>query len=192
VRETPAENAGTRTRTKADEAAVLRYRPNFADLARKYALLGCQDEKIAELLGVTQAMFARWVAMFPEFAGMLVEGRQLADAEVAQALYQSAVGYSHTAVKFWLSKAKDAEGNETVEVIEKVYTEHFPPNVKAAETWLFNRQPDHWRNSTHQTVEGSLEIQVSGISQMLALVRSEKATRQLPVAVTPMAKKEAA
>ena len=188
MRETPADHAGANTRmTKKAEAAAVKYRPNFADLAHKFALLGAKDVQIAGFLNVSLGTLMEWQRLYPEFAGMLAQGREQADAEVACALHSRAIGYSHPATKFWLAKTKDSNGGESVEIVEKVYVEHFPPDTKACETWLFNRQPELWRNASHQTVDASVELKVTGISQLLSLVRTTKAASALPEAeVTPV------
>ncbi len=170
MRESPSEPAKYSETLKR---VPVVYRPNFADLARKYALLGCNDARIAELLGVPLSQLMDWQMAYPELEAFIRDGRELADAEVATAIYQRACGYSHPAVKFWLAKSKDAEGNETIEVIEKAYVERYPPDVGAAQFWLTNRASQSWQNSSKQTVDGSLELKVTGISALLALAKTE-------------------
>ena len=170
MRESPASPPKRNEKLTADPVA---YRPNFADLARKYALLGCNDSRIADLLGVSLQRFMEWQIAYPELQAFVTDGRELADAQVAESLYQRACGYSHPAVKFWISKTKDGDGNESVEIIEKTYVERYPPDVSAAQFWLTNRAAASWQNSSKQTVDGSLELKVTGISALLALAKTE-------------------
>jgi hypothetical protein len=174
--------------TQRQKRAASVYRPNYADLAHKYALLGAKDERIAELLGVKLGDVEEWQLLYPEFAGMLEQGRTLADAEMAQALFEKGRGYQCPDTKFWLSRTKDAEGNETVEVIEKTYVAHYPPDTAAIQFWLTNRDGANWKHASHQTIDGSLDLNVTGISALLKLVESERAK---PAEVTSLPRKAA-
>ena len=176
---TPPARADKRRRsTRAIEASERRYRPDFADQARKLAMLGLKDTEIAEVFNVKLSTLIDWTVVYPEFSAMLQSGRVTADAEVVEALHHAARGYSHPATKMWLTKV-NVDGIEEPRVIEHSYMEYYPPNVEACKTWLYNRQSDKWKNSSHQTLDGSIEL--TGISALLSLVKTEKATRTLPM-----------
>ena len=65
-------------------------------------------------------------------------GKQAADDRVERSLYQRANGYSHPAVKVFMTR----DGK----TIEHKYTEYYPPDPTSMIWWLKNRRPDRWRD----------------------------------------------
>ena len=47
------------------------------------------------------------------------------------------------------------------EPVSVPYTQHYPPDTKAALRWLMNRQPALWRDRQEVDVAGSLEHRLS-------------------------------
>lgn len=113
------------------------YKEEMNKLAYQFCLLGATNEKLAELLGVSLATIGLWIQTKPAFSDAIKAGREIADAEIAEATFHRAKGYSHKATKFQLHR------DGTWKSIE--YTEHFPPDTTAAKFWLMNRQPEKWR-----------------------------------------------
>ncbi|MBO4120273.1 terminase [Cupriavidus gilardii] len=112
------------------------YKPEFAEQARKLALMGATDKDLAAFFEVTERTINRWKKDYPEFCQSLTRGKVLADAEVAASLYERAVGFRHPDVSIHVVGGK----------IRKVKVERvYPPEVKAADLWLRNRRPDLWR-----------------------------------------------
>lgn len=112
------------------------FREEFIVQAEKLALLGATDKQLADFFGVSEVTLNAWKKEFPDFLKSLKKGKLEADAEIAQALFHRAKGYSHEAVKFFvIDKA----------VVAQSYTEHYPPDTAAAIIWLKNRQPNTWR-----------------------------------------------
>src|SRR6266567_9586804 len=58
-------------------------------------------------------------------------------------------GYSHPAVKIFMPSGAS-------EPVYVPYTQHYPPDTKAALRWLMNRQPDKWRDRQDVNVTGSI------------------------------------
>lgn len=114
-----------------------RYKSEYADMAYKIALLGCTDEELGEVFGVSEQTINNWKSRHKEFSLALTRGKMLADAEVAEKLFHRAKGYSHEAVKIF-----NQQGEEMI----VPYTEHYPPDTQAASLWLRNRQPAKWRD----------------------------------------------
>lgn len=71
------------------------YKKEFNDLAYKYCLLGATDKRLAEFFEIDEATINRWKVKYPKFCEALKDGRERADAEVADSLFQKAKGYSH-------------------------------------------------------------------------------------------------
>jgi hypothetical protein len=121
-----------------------KFREEFPELAMHLCRLGGTNKDLALALGVSTAAIDKWIANKPEFAEAVREGRELADARVASALYQRAVGAvvpdTHIAT---------FEGKTIITPLLK----HFPPDTAACSLWLRNRRPDLWREKTTQAVE---------------------------------------
>lgn len=107
--------------------------------ARNLCLLGATDEDLARAFEVDPSTIDNWKARYPDFLGSIKEGKEQADARVAEALYQRALGYSHDAVKI----VADAKTGANIAV---PYVEHYPPDTTAAIFWLKNRRSDLWRD----------------------------------------------
>lgn len=117
------------------------YKPEYADLAYKYCLLGAKNDQLAEFFEVVVSTISLWLVEHQEFSEAVKKGRFQADAEIAHALYHRAKGYSHDAVKIF----NDKEAGVT----QVPYTEHYPPDTAAAFIWLKNRAG--WRDRQEVT-----------------------------------------
>lgn len=122
------------------------YRPEYADQAMKYALLGANHERMADLFGVAKSTFDLWIANIPEFSDALKEGKDWADANVAKSLYHRALGYSHPEVDIKVINGK---------IIQTPLIKHYPPDTGAATLWLKNRQPGIWRDKVENVLTGA-------------------------------------
>jgi len=114
-----------------------KYRPEYAKQAYRHCLLGATGPQLAELFEVTQSTISKWIVEIPAFSEAIRQGRQDADANVAQALYHRALGYSHPAVRIVVVGGK---------VVKVSYTEHYPPDASSMIFWLKNRRPASWRD----------------------------------------------
>ncbi len=113
------------------------YRPEYAEQAYKFCLLGADDVRLAEFFDVSIQTIYTWKKVHPEFLEALKEGKDRADANVGRALYQRAIGYSHPDVD-----VKVIDG----QVVMVDLVKHYPPDTGAAMAWLKNRQPKNWRD----------------------------------------------
>lgn len=114
-----------------------KYKDEFAELAKKFCMLGATNEEMAKFFEVNVATFKRWMAEVPEFRAAISEGREVADANVAHRLYARAMGYEHDDVH-----VSTFQGEVTLTPIKKYY----PPDTAAATMWLTNRQRDRWKS----------------------------------------------
>lgn len=122
-----------------------KYRPEYAEQAHKLCLLGATDAELADFFDVSEKTINTWKSAQPEFLQSITRGKMMADAEVAEKLYERACGYSHQAVKMFHAGGQ---------VISEDYTEHYPPDTQAASLWLRNRQPSKWRDKQEREVTG--------------------------------------
>ena len=114
-----------------------RYREEFADQARKLCRLGATDKELADFFGVDVATVNRWKHQHAGFCDALKDGKAAADAEVADRLYQRALGFSHR-------EDKILQNNGVPVIVPTV--KHYPPDTVACIFWLKNRRPDIWRD----------------------------------------------
>jgi hypothetical protein len=114
------------------------YQPEYADLARKFCMLGATNDQLAVLLGVrSPSTIDEWIAKKSEFAEAVKAGRAVADANVADSLYHRALGYEH-----------DSEEIHVIdkEVVRVPVKKKYPPDATSMIFWLKNRRPDLWRD----------------------------------------------
>lgn len=135
----------------------------FVEQVKRYCLLNhdATNEEIAKFFDVTPNTIIVWKREKPEFAQAMREGKSLADGNVANALYQRAIGYEHDAVKIF---ADPKTGDKLV----VPYVEHYPPDTGAAKLWLTNRSR-HWKDK--QTVE--VEDPQGILAEMLGLEKED-------------------
>jgi hypothetical protein len=113
--------------------------------ARRLCLLGATDAEMAEFFGVAESTLNLWKTKHAGFSEAIKGGKIAADSEVADRLYQRAMGYSHSAVKILQHEGRPVYAD---------YTEHYPPDATSMIFWLKNRQPDRWREKVTQELTG--------------------------------------
>lgn len=123
------------------------YREPYAEQAYKLCLLGSTDAEMADFFGVNELTINRWKSAHPEFCKSITRGKTEADANVAERMYQRAMGYSHDAVKIFMPAGAKKP-------VYAPYTEHYPPDTQAASLWLRNRQSGKWRDKTEHELTG--------------------------------------
>lgn len=146
--------------------APSRYRPEFSRQAGVLCRLGATDEDLADVFNVSRRTICRWKRARPEFRHALKNGKLVADANVAEALYRRAVGYSHQSVKI----AASPDGQH----VAIPYVRNYPPDTTAAIFWLKNRRPGEWSEKrAHQVTGSSPQSAIIGITH-----------RGMPIATT--------
>lgn len=139
------------------------YRPEFAELAYNYCLLGATDAQLAVFFGVCERTINEWKDAHPEFLQSLKEGKVMADAQIAASLYRLGTGYSHPETKVFVHQGR---------VIEHAVTRHYPPDTTACIFWLKNRQPDKWRDRQEVAVESTADTPEDRAARDLAIERA--------------------
>ena len=126
-----------------------KYKPTFAEQARKLCLLGATDEDLADFFEVSVRTVIRWKSEHAEFCQALKVAKEEADNRVERSLYQRAVGYSYDSEKVF---------NYQGEVVRAATREHCPPDTTAQIFWLKNRKPAEWRDKVEQVHSGTVEV----------------------------------
>jgi len=114
--------------------------------AEKLIALGATDEQLADFFAVSTSTLSKWKLDHPEFSETLKKAKCQKDAQVERSLHERATGYSHKAVKIFLTK----DG----EVVEHEYVERYPPDPTSMIFWLKNRQKERWRDKQEHEVTG--------------------------------------
>lgn len=123
-----------------------KYKEDFAKQAFKLCLLGATDTDLAKFFEVDEATINRWKLKYEEFCEALKDGKQEADARVAESLFRRALGYKHPEDKIF---------NNNGEPLVVQTIKHYPPDTTAAIFWLKNRQKDSWRDKQEVEHGGS-------------------------------------
>lgn len=121
-----------------------KYLPAYAKQARALCLLGATNPELARSFEVGVSTLNRWIVEFPLFRDAIKQGREVADALVADALYRRALG-----------------------------TKKIPPDTAAAFIWLKNRRPDKWRDKQPDTNRTASPDEIAASLRKLAEVASQ-------------------
>jgi hypothetical protein len=136
---------------KSNAGRPTKYDEKYNEQAFKLCLLGATDKELASFFDVNEDTIHEWKKVYPEFSESIKKGKDDADANVANRLYQRAMGFEHDSEEIKVVSIGGKEGSEVQRVpIRKIY----PPDPTAAIFWLKNRQPMKWRDKQ--------EIQHSG------------------------------
>jgi hypothetical protein len=82
------------------------YRPEFAKQVTNYCLLGATNEELGRVFGVDERTINRWLVTKPEFCQAAKDGREVADANVANSLYRKALNGDTAAAFIWLKNRR--------------------------------------------------------------------------------------
>lgn len=145
----------------ADVGRPTKYKEEFNDQVEKLCKLGATDAEIANFFEVVESTVNLWKIEHPKFSESIKAGKDLADAFVAQRLYERAVGFEHDSEEIKVVSMGEKQGSEIVRVpIRKIY----PPDPTSLIFWLKNRRPKDWRDRQEidHTTQGE-KIQFGGI-----------------------------
>lgn len=103
--------------------------PEALILIEGWARSGLTDEQIAANMGINRTTLYRWKKQNSDLCNALKKGKEVADFEVENALYEAAIGGNVTACIFWLKnripeKWKDVQNGRESLQIEKLKLEN--------------------------------------------------------------------
>ena len=144
-----------------------KYKEEYNEQAYKLCLLGATDAKLADFFDVTEQTINNWKIEFPEFFESLKKGKVIADATIAEGLYNRAKGAVinvQQAIKLkdsqFNSEGRKISEEERIEVVDLI--QEVPPDTAAGLFWLKNRNPEMWRDKReyNDNPEGNDEIEI--------------------------------
>ena len=142
-------NATQQETEKKNIGRPSKYKDEYAEQAYKLCLLSATDKDLADFFMVEESTINNWKNEHPIFLESIKRGKDAADANVANRLYQRAMGYEH-------SEDKIFNNNGQALIVPTV--KHYPPDSTAAIFWLKNRQRDKWRDKQEVEVSGELNL----------------------------------
>ena len=151
-----------------------KYKEEYNEQAYKLCLLGATDAKLADFFDVTEQTINNWKIEFPEFFESLKKGKVIADATIAEGLYNRAKGAVinvQQAIKLkdsqFNSEGRKISEEERIEVVDLI--QEVPPDTAAGIFWLKNRNPKMWRDkreyNDNPDSNDEIEIRVVRVSK---------------------------
>ncbi len=123
-----------------------KWNPAFVKQVEKLALLGATSEEIAEFFEVHIDTIYEWMKLYPKFSEAIKRGKTMADTNVADRLYQKAMGFEHDSEEI----KTVSTGNGKSQIVRVPVRKIYPPDTVAAIFWLKNRQRGKWQDRIEQ------------------------------------------
>lgn len=104
---------------------------------------GKTDDEVAEIVRVSRRTLSAWRKRHPDFLLTSEDAKAFVDDTVELSLLDRAKGIVYTDTKEEILHG---------EKVTLVSVKHIAPDTRAAEFWLRNRRPDHWRDKTEMDI----------------------------------------
>lgn len=157
-------------RVRVPESFPTKYDPDIhPKKVYRMAMIGLRGADLALAMDVCESTIVDWKKIHPEFAEAMARGLDVADSEVAIALFQKATGYSHPA-----EEIRVVDG----EVVRIPVERRYPPDTTAAIFWLKNRQRGVWRDVWNIEHSGKDGQELKQVHQVIATMDLRKLSTQ--------------
>lgn len=137
----------------ADVGRPTKYKEEYNALAYKLCLLGHTDEQLAQFFEIAESTLYEWKLTYPNFSDSIKKGKDIADVEVVQALYNRARG-----MKLKKQVLKDGAVTELEDEIA--------PDPTSMIFWLKNRQSKAWRDKQVTEHEGGITVETKSLEDI--------------------------
>ena len=140
------------------------YDPKYAKIAFGLCVLdkAITLKQLAYIFNVSQVTISDWLKNNSDFSDAVREGRKQADAKVVSKLYERAIGYTHDEEKVFQNNGK---------IVTHTTKKHYPPDVKAAVSWLQVRQPELFavlgNGEPPKTINNNTQVNLIGVVDSL-------------------------
>jgi hypothetical protein len=130
----------------------------FAVVAiERYAASGLNNTEIAKALGIGRTTLYDWMERYPNVMNAIKKYRGLANIEVENALYKSAVGFTFVETKKEGRKDPENPGQYKLVVTEEI-EKTFAPNTAACIFYLKNRMPERYKDKIETEISLGQDI----------------------------------
>jgi hypothetical protein len=147
--------------------AKSKYKDDFPERVYQYARLGLNDKQIADKLGVAQCTYFDYIKKYPKFANAREKGKEKPNFEVINSCFRLARGFEKDLTQ---EKVLLVGGEPTVvKYTQKIY---IPPNQRAIEFWLTNREKEHFKAVAQLTKEADGTADTLDLEGIAAAIRS--------------------
>lgn len=127
----------------------------YLDEIQGWAMSGLTDEQIAMNLNIAVCTLYDYKKKYPEFSEALKKGKDIADAQVVNALFKTATGFTYY----------EETTNTMGDVVQ--IQKYAKPNTTAQIFWLKNRQADRWRDKTEVKADITMPtINITGFDKL--------------------------
>ncbi len=89
------------------------YKKEYAEQAMRLCLLGATDQEMAGFFSVSEQTINTWKGKHPSFLESMRKGKIEADANVAERLYERAIGSDFQSMALWLKNRRPSNWRET-------------------------------------------------------------------------------
>lgn len=126
------------------------YREEFV----QQAYIACTDggftnRNLAKLFGVHINTIINWIREIKEFGDAVRKGKDEYDsAKIEKALNRRALGFRYT------ETIKEVDSENAALAVTKTIRKFIPPDTKACEIWLCNRNPARWKKLKYVELTG--------------------------------------
>ncbi|MEB5628455.1 helix-turn-helix domain-containing protein [Staphylococcus capitis] len=110
---------------------------------------GLTNDQIAKNMGITERTLYKWQRRDNQIRQVLNVGKDVADREVENALFKSAIGYDY--------EEETVTNQGDVVTVKK----HKSPNTTAQIFWLKNRKHREWRDKRDVAHEGEINSSIN-------------------------------
>ena len=114
---------------------------------------GLTDAQIAHNMNISRATLYEWRKQFPVIFDALKKGKEVADYEVENALFKSALGYFIEEEDTTAVQARDGSITKTI----RKHKRWIAPSIGAQAFWLKNKLPEKWRDKPEIVDNKALE-----------------------------------
>lgn len=138
--------------------------PEKLILLEGWAKDGLSQAQIAKNMGIGLSTLKEWINQNQTISASLKKGKEVADYEVENALYKTAIG-------FWteettIEKMLDDSSGKMIVVREKTVKKFVPGNAVAQKFWLTNRTLDKWKDKREETInteDNNITVKLEGV-----------------------------
>ncbi len=119
---------------------------------------GLDFGQIAENMGISESTLREWRKNYPAISAAIKHGRAHAIAQVENALYKRALGYTipiKKAIKVKVVDYDEKTGRrvrEREEIVEAIEEQHIPADSTAQIFYLTNRKPEDWKRNRPEVI----------------------------------------